>query len=183
MNEAIYINALERIGDYEGFFKTFVKEQGMLPEAFEEIKKGIEASHNIKAVATAIISGVFGIGIVLIAMLAHSFIHKNEKSLCVLRAFGLSWRKIAAMVTVQMMLIWCLALALVCPVLILAGPAVLSYGAKTIKIPHDALAASFGQWPLVAVVFTIVIVIISLMTVGYWWRSTRWVGTRLKEID
>jgi putative ABC transport system ATP-binding protein len=182
--EAVYINAPRQIDGYRNYFEWLRTEaNAALPDSFEQIKKSIDSSFNIQSIATWIILGVVAIGAVLIFMLTYSFILKNEKSLCVMRAFGLPRGKIAQIVIFQMLLIWAPALVAAAGVLLATHMFAVELLASAIDVAPEAVASSLARWPLTALEFTALIASISWLSVMIWWRQTKWIGARLKDLD
>lgn len=180
---AVYINAPERVDDYLSFLRGLAENTAVLPDSFGEIKQGMVASQAISNLSKAIIIGVGVFGIVMIGSMAYSFIEKNEKSLCVVRAFGLSRRKLFGIVAWQMLMVWLVAVLVLSPVLIFVGPAAVSRTAVLLNVSVETLSWSYNQWPLVALFFSAVIVAVCFVTVMRWWSRTTSLGVRLKELD
>jgi putative ABC transport system ATP-binding protein len=185
VSEAIYINAPHRINLYQEFFERLKdpSTKAELPESFAEIKKGIDSSYNIQNIAATIMGVLVAIGCALIFMMTHFFILKNEKSLCVMRAFGLSQSKIARIVIAQMLFVWGVAFAIVAVLLRAAETFATAPLARVVEVAPGALGSSLASWPPIALAFTALIVFISWFSVWWWWRQTKWIGNRLKELD
>ena len=183
--EAIYFADPRLIELYKDYFTKDLPGQGtVLPDAFGRIQKGLDTSKALTDFVDYILWGVLVFATLLVGLLTSFFISQNEKSLCVMRAFGVRLRHIIGLVLMQMLLVWGLAIALTAGIgsVLVAGPAQDMLIGK-LRLPADALQASGGGWLEQLLLMTLAVVVASTLASAAWWWATPAVGDRLKELD
>ena len=182
-SEAIHFADPRLIGMYKDFFDTLPGQGTILPDAFQRIQKGLQTSRTITDLVGYMVYGVVAFAGLLVCLLTSFFIGQNEKSLCVMRAFGVRLYHIVGLVSLQMLIVWAIALG----VTILLGAAALPLGLSLLIGPTQmeliSPSAVLDAWVQAIVAMTAAVVIAAAVASTTWWRSTPSVGDRLKELD
>ena len=182
-SEAIYFADPRLVSLYKPYFQKLSGEGTILPDAFQRIQKGLETSRTLTDLVGSIVYGVIAFSTLLVGLLTFFFIRQNEKSLCVMRAFGVRLRHVIGLVTLQTLMIWAAALA--ATMLVgwpIAGP-LRQLLIERMELSESALHLTPSVWLAQVALMTLFVVLAAAMASTAWWLRTRAVGDRLKELD
>jgi predicted lysophospholipase L1 biosynthesis ABC-type transport system permease subunit len=128
------------------------------------------------AFATLLLSAVF------IVLLAHGYLTENERSLCVMRAFGLtSWQTIW-LTSFQLFVIFLFAFVVLAVLLLLGWPHAAAWLASAVELEPEALYFHGTELALVGFGFLFVLAVSSTIVVLLWRRRTKWIAERLQQV-
>jgi ABC-type lipoprotein export system ATPase subunit len=164
-------------GDHEVKNMAFSLETG-----FNKILKALSLGATFERIGVTAVAMIALMSGLVTFILSRIYITQNEKSLCVMRAFGVSiWR-----------MLWLIVLQfaiLVVPAMIVVGavgfyfwPAVVPDLAEVLGTAPGKLELTPGSFLVITGAFASVIVAGSVAALIVWWFQSRWVADRLKEI-
>jgi ABC-type lipoprotein export system ATPase subunit len=182
-SEAIYFKDPRLVSTYKKFLELRQEEGTVLPDAFNQIQKGLETSKSLTDLVSYILFGVVGFAMLLVGLLTSSFITENEQSLCVLRAFGVRLRHIVWLVGLQMFIIWGAALIFAFAIVWLLAPRLETAMIEQMGLTAHGLRGTLSGWYEMIAMMTLSILLASGISSASWWFSTPNVGDRLKELD
>ena len=147
-----------------------------------KIRSAMSAGNAARVFAGGAAFATLLLGIVLIALLANSYLTENERSLCVMRAFGLSGLQTFELTVLQLfhhfpVCICCIDSAARRR---LALPCRRTPGAAGIGV--SLLFFRLGDFALVGGLFLAVLVLSTALVVWSWSRRTRWIAERLQQV-
>jgi ABC-type nitrate/sulfonate/bicarbonate transport system ATPase subunit len=182
-SEAFYFKDPRLIDTYKKHLRGKLDDGTVLPDAFNQIQKGLETSKTLTDLVSYILYGIIGFAMLLVGLLTSGFITQNEQSLCVLRAFGVRLPHIIWLVGLQMFIIWGIALILAFVIVWLAAPKVEATIIQQMGLTTRGLRGTMTDWYEMVVLMTLSVLTASAIASTSWWLSTPNVGDRLKELD
>ena len=149
---------------------------------FEKIKQAIQMGDLFKAALVAVLFAFAVFTILLTIRILSAYITQNERSLCVMRAFGARWRQIMIFIGMQLLIM------LLPGIVIAGGLAFFLWPAFVLEqqlpdllgIPAQAVLFGFADVTRAVAALVAVLFVGCLWAVSVWWWQSRWVGERLK---
>ena len=156
---------------------------GMKAETgLSKIRSAMSAGNAARVFAGGAAFATLLLGIVLIALLANSYLTENERSLCVMRAFGLSGLQTFELTVLQLFIIFLFAFAALTVLLAGVWPYLAGELAGAAGIGVNLLFFQPGDFVLVGGLFLAVLVLSTALVVWSWSRRTRWIAERLQQV-
>ena len=151
-------------------------------DAFTKINDALVLSSVFNQAAEGAVVIIIFLTIAMTGISAHSYILRNERSLCVMRAFGIGAPGIWFMMLLQFAMLLAAPLAFVLAMTHGIWPAMAADVARAVGLQEQAVAMSWGQSAWFIFLFLSIIVIGCGLATLYWWWNSRWIAERLKEI-
>ncbi len=114
---------------------------------------------------------------------SRNYILQNERSLCVMRAFGIRTVGILRMMLMQFAVLLLPVFFLIAALGYLVWPVVVADVAPLLEVTPGALALTWTEGLFFAGSFLLIVFGGCLAAIFFWWRSSRWIADRLKEIS
>lgn len=153
-----------------------------LGDAFTKIRDSLALASVFGSAAIGAVAAIIFLVATLTGINAHMNILQNERSLCVMRAFGIGTVRIFGMLLLQFAVVLALPLLLAILLSHFVWPAVVPGVATATQLSPGTVSFDWLQTMVILGIFALIVILGCLMATVYWWWSSRWIAQRLKEI-
>ena len=149
---------------------------------FDKIKQAISLGSFFKQVSVGILVAFLFLAALLTLKISTSYILQNERSLCVMRAFGASVWQVLYLILLQFTIILLPGLAMASMLAFYIWPTIAEPMALLLNVNSSAVLFSSKDAVNILSIVGGTLLLGCFMAVFGWWAGSRWIGERLKQV-
>lgn len=157
---------------------TFETENGLA-----KITEALKLGQFFQVVTQGTVLIIMFLAAVITGIISRNYIIQNERSLCVMRAFGIGTLRILRMMLMQFTILLLPVFALIGALGYMVWPVVVADVGPLLGVTSSKLALTINEGLLIAGIFVTLVFGGCFVAMTFWWQSSRWIAERLKEIS
>ena len=169
-------------GGMQEYFQEKIGFTFLVEGGFDKVRDAISLGKLFKDMSAMILISFLFLVVLLTLKNSASYILTNERSLCVMRAFGASVWQVLYMVLLQFVVILIPAVAVCVALAYFVWPPLSEPLAETLKIEPAALDFTLRDSMKIGFVMIGALLLGCLLAVLNWWSNSRWIADRLKQV-